>query len=205
MWHLIKKPLSLANLKSREHGSVFILHMLSAFHTIPFPFVRETRLWLMLLQQPVKNVTTNYSLDHSKLKIDFFHLPDGCLIGNWAGSHFRLWLNDSGQYLWLLPDRGHWRKLKHSPMLHLWQKNKFLTGWYIKGGILGSGQNPDIAAHLKQACQALPLVASKAKLAISSLDLYVSIGNILVLPLKLAFCTQDANLSQSSFPRKQIT
>lgn len=146
-----------------------VLGMLSASHTIPFPLVWETCLWLMSLQQPVKNVTTNYSLDHSKLKIDFFHLPDGCLIGSWAGSHFRLWLNDSGQYLWLLPDRGHRRKLKHSPMLHLWQKNKFLTVWYIKGGIFSSGQNPGIAPHLKQTCQALPLESSKAKLAITSL------------------------------------
>lgn len=169
---MAKKPQSLANWKSRKHASGLFDTCSPLFHTIPFPFVGEPRPWLMSLQQPVKNVATNYRRDHSKLKIDFFHLPDGCLIGNWEGSHFRLWLNDSGQYLWLLPDRGHQRKLKRSPMLHLWQKNKFLTVWSIKGGIFSSGQNPGIAPHLQQTCQPLPLESSKAKLAINSLLIY---------------------------------
>lgn len=136
---------------------VCVQGMFSTSQTIPLPLVKEINLWLISLEQPAKNVTTNYSLDLSKLGVGFFHLPDGCLIGSWARSHFRLWLNDLGQYLWLLPDRGHWRKLKHSPMLHIWQKNKFLTVWYIKGGIFSSGQPPGISWFLKQSYQVLPL------------------------------------------------
>lgn len=131
------------------------------------------------------------------MKIDFFHLPDGCLIGNWAGSHFSLWLNDSGQYLWLLPDRGQWGKLKHSPMLHLWQKTNLWQFHILEVASFARGK---VRAQLRVRSQA-GWLCHRAVMYLPSWCMCHH-GSKLALPLEEVF-TDDAEMSES-FQRGKI-